>query len=478
MHCIDEFAQRAKNYLAMQDRDPVYPAQPDIAKLEQFDTVLQQHEIEASEVLALLDDIGSPATVKNTGGRYYGFVTGGSLPAAMSAKLLATVWDQNGAFSVMSPVSSTLEEITGKWLLHIFGLPQNAGFGFVTGDTMANFTALAAARHAVLKNAGWDAEAKGLFRSPEITVIVGEEVHVSVLKALSMLGLGRDRVIRVAVDEQGRMKADKIPVVNGPAIICTQAGNVNTGAFDPAEDISNKIKNKNTWVHVDAAFGLWAAASDEKKHLLRGIEIADSWATDAHKWLNVPYDSGVVFVRDKEALFMAMSTTAAYLPAGGVREPLQYVPEMSRQARAIPIWAALKSLGKKGLAEMIERNCHQAKQFANALSAAGFSVLNDVVLNQVLVSFGDASSTQEVIRRVQDEGVCWCGGTVWQGKTAMRISVSCWKTTDEMCSDHCSLLLNTEGMCVGSDPMLLTFWEAAAILFHCVWSENKFTIHH
>lgn len=431
MHLIDQFAQKAKKYLDMQDVDHVYPPQSAIDNLEKLDTILQQESVDASEVLNLLDDIGSPATVKNTGGRYYGFVTGGSLPAAMCAKLLATVWDQNGGLTIMSPVSSALEEITGKWLLQIFGLPQECGYGFVTGDTMANFTALASARHAVLRHAGWNVEANGLFQAPEITVIIGEEAHVSVLKALSMLGLGRDRVIRVPVDAQGRMIANKIPSINGPSIICTQAGNVNTGAFDPVEDICDKVKDQNAWVHVDAAFGLWAAASDEKKYLVRGIELADSWATDAHKWLNVPYDSGVVFVRDKEALFAAMSTTAAYIPTAGIREPLQHVPEMSRQARSIPVWAALKSLGKKGLAEMIEANCRHAKQFADALTSEGFTVLNDVVLNQVLVSFGDDSVTQEVIRRVQAEGVCWCGGTVWQGKTAMRISVSCWKTTEE-----------------------------------------------
>ena len=431
MHLIDQFAEIAKNYLSAQNDDPVFPTQSTINNLEKFNTALEEESVDASEVLALLNDIGSPATVKNTGGRYYGFVTGGSLPAAMSAKLLSTIWDQNGGLTVMSPVSSKLEEITGRWLLQIFGLPEQCGFGFVTGDTMANLGTLASARHTVLKNARWDVEAKGLIGAPGVTVIVGEEVHVSVLKVLSILGFGRDRVVRVAADEQGRMIAEKIPTVNGPVIICTQAGNVNTGAFDPVEEICIKMKDQNAWVHVDAAFGLWAAVSDEKKYLVRGIDLADSWATDAHKWLNVPYDCGIVFVRDKEALFASMSTTAAYIPTAVIREPLQNVPEMSRQARAIPVWAALKSLGRKGISRLIEENCRHAQQFATALTQARFSVLNDVVLNQVLVSFGDASTTQEVIRRVQDDGVCWCGGTVWQGKTAMRISVSCWKTTDE-----------------------------------------------
>ena len=431
MDFINRFADRAKNYVASINSNPVYPTDKALHDLEKFDTPLQQDPIEANQVLELLDDIGSPATVKTTGGRYYGFVIGGSLPAAMSANLLASVWDQNAALGVMSPVSAKLETITAKWLTDIFGLAPDCGFGFVTGDTMANFTALAAARHKLLKNAGWDAEANGLFHAPEITVIVGDEVHVSVLKALSMLGLGRNRVIRAPVDGQGRMVTNLIPATTGLTIICTQAGNVNTGAFDPIKEIAGRYRNENVWIHVDAAFGLWAAASEQKKYLTEGIELADSWATDAHKWLNAPYDCGIVFVRDKEALFASMSSAAAYLPADARREPFQYVPEMSRQARAIPVWAALKSLGTKGLAELIERNCRQAVQFANALAAADFTVLNDVVLNQVMVSFGDANITQQVIKQVQEEGVCWCGGTVWQGKTAMRISVSGWNTTDE-----------------------------------------------
>ncbi|MGZ3882304.1 MAG: pyridoxal phosphate-dependent decarboxylase family protein [Flavisolibacter sp.] len=399
--------------------------------LEQLNSPLQEESIDTKEVLALLDEVGSPATVKSTGGRYFGFVTGGTLPAAMSAKLLSVVWDQNAALSIMSPVASRLEEVAGRWLLDIFGLPADAGYGFVTGDTMANFTALAAARHKLLQNAGWNVEAKGLFGAPEINVIVGDEVHISVLKALSMLGLGRERIIRVPVDGQGRIIADKIPAIERPTIICTQVGNVNTGAFDDVGGICQKMRDENVWIHVDGAFGLWAAASPGKKYLVQGIQEADSWAVDAHKWLNVPYDSGVVFVREQASLFAAMSSSAAYLPTNTVRDAFNYVPEMSRQARAIPIWAALKSLGKKGLINLIDTNCRQAGDFAKALTDAGFTVLNDVVLNQVMVSFGDANKTQQVIKAVQDEGVCWCGGTVWQGKTAMRISVSSWCTSDE-----------------------------------------------
>jgi glutamate/tyrosine decarboxylase-like PLP-dependent enzyme len=431
MQLIDHFAGMARGYLADASVGPVYPEQTAITALSKLDTPLQQDPVDPSEVLSLLHEFGSPATVKTIGGRYYGFVTGGSLPAAMAAKLLTTVWDQNAALISMSPVSAVVEDITGKWLIDIFNFPPDCGFGFVTGDTMANFTALAAARHQVLQREGLDVEAKGLFNAPEITVIVGDEVHIRVLKALSMFGLGRDRIIRVAADGQGRIIPEKIPVSDKPTIICAQAGNVNTGSFDDVETICG-LRGKNTWVHVDGAFGLWAAASAKKKHLTRGIELADSWATDAHKWLNVPYDSGIVFVRDKAALFAAMSaSSAAYITTGAAREPFQYVPEMSRQARAIPVWAALKSLGKNGLEAMIERNCEQAALFAGLLEKHGYTILNEVVLNQALVHFGDLKQTQAAIKAIQEAGICWCGGTVWQGKPAIRISISNWSTTDE-----------------------------------------------
>jgi glutamate/tyrosine decarboxylase-like PLP-dependent enzyme len=310
-------------------------------------------------------------------------------------------------------------------------LPAGTGIGFVSGATMANFTGLAAARHALLEREGWDVEAQGLFGAPPITVVVGDEVHVSLLKALSMLGLGRERVLRVPVDGQGRMRPDALPTLSGPTIVCLQAGNVNTGAFDPAGEIIPIVRQSGVWVHVDGAFGLWAAACPSRAALAAGIQEADSWATDAHKWLNVPYDSGLVFVRDPLHLRAAMSASAAYLIEEGDREPNHYVPEMSRRARGIEIWAALRSLGRSGLAGLVERTCQYAARFADGLSRAGYEVLNEVVLNQAMVSFGDAERTREVIRRVQEDGTCWCGGTVWQGRTAMRISVSSWATTQE-----------------------------------------------
>jgi glutamate/tyrosine decarboxylase-like PLP-dependent enzyme len=427
---IDDFALRAKKYLASAGEGPVFPARTAVDNLAALDVDMQEMPADAGELLAMLDQLGSPATVKSTGGRYFGFVTGGSLPGTMSARLLSSVWDQNAALAVMSPIAAKLEEVSSKWLLPLLGLPSGTATGFVTGATMANFTGLAAARHSLLKKCGWDVEANGLFHAPEITVITGNEVHVSLLKALSLLGFGRNRIIRVPVDDQGRMIADKIPVLSGPAIVCVQSGNVNTGAFDPIEAIYNKVHGDDVWIHVDGAFGLWAAASPAKKHLAAGMALADSWATDAHKWLNVPYDCGLVFVKNRQALVAAMSATAAYLPETSMREPFQYVPDMSRQARGIVVWAALCSLGKNGLSELIERNCRHTVVFAERLQQAGFTILNEVCLNQVLVSFGEPAQTLQIIRKIQEDGTCWCGETVWQGKTAMRISLSSWATTD------------------------------------------------
>ena len=318
-----------------------------------------------------------------------------------------------------------------RWLLDVLQLPPECGGAFVTGATVANLCALAAARHAVLKTAGWNVEAQGLFGAPAITVLVGAEVHPSVTKSLGVLGLGRSRVVKVPVDGQGRMRADCLPAISGPTIVCVQAGNVNTGAFDPIAEICSRAQAAGAWVHVDGAFGLWAAATPARRHLTAGIAAADSWATDAHKWLNVPYDSGLAFVRDAHALQAAMAITADYLPTqSDHRNPADFTPELSRRARGVEVWAALHSLGREGLADMIERNCAQARRFAEKLSAAGCEILNEVVLNQVLVSFGDAGETNRVIQAVQDDGTCWCGVTLWQGRTAMRISVSSWATTD------------------------------------------------
>jgi glutamate/tyrosine decarboxylase-like PLP-dependent enzyme len=427
---LKDVASRATRSLDGVKQQQVAPSPAALRDMQRFAVELQDDPIDPAKVLAELDTLGSPATVACTGGRYFGFVTGGALPAPLAANMLAAAWDQNGGLEVQSPVAAHLERVCRDWLVALLDLAAQTEVGFVTGATMANFTGLAAARHSVLHAHGWDVEAQGLFDAPPITVVVGDEVHVSVLKGLGMLGLGRERVVRVPVDAQGRMIAARLPAIEGPTIVCLQAGNVNTGAFDPIGEVAARLRGTGAWIHVDGAFGLWAAASPAKRTLTNGIDLADSLATDAHKWLNVPYDSGLVFVRDQRALNAAMSASAAYLLEGQTRDPHLFVPEMSRRARAIEVWAALRSLGRRGLAAMIERNCRHAERFASELRKAGYQVLNDVVLNQVLVSFGAPEVTRRVIAAIQQDGTCWCGGTSWQGTIAMRISVSSWATSD------------------------------------------------
>lgn len=389
------------------------------------------------EVVAdCLARLGMKGTIASAGPRYFGFVVGGSLPAALAADWLVSAWDQNGGIYALSPLVSVIEQVTGSWLRELAGLPSTMSFGFVTGCQMANFTGLAAARHRVLADAGWDLEAKGLFGAPSIEVMVSEEAHYTIGMALRLLGLGANRVRSIPTDEQGRMRVQDLSRAvsegHGPCIICAQAGNVNTGAVDPLFEIARAAKDRKAWLHVDGAFGLWAAASPDRAKLLKGIEQADSVATDAHKWLNVPYDCGMVFCADEVAHRSAMSLGAAYIVAtGGERDPHEFVPEESRRARAIPVYAALRSLGRRGFAELVERNCRQAHRLAEALRAAGYEVLNEVVLNQVLVSFGTPEQTRRTIAAIQEDGTCWCGGTVWKNHTAMRVSICNWSTTDE-----------------------------------------------
>jgi glutamate/tyrosine decarboxylase-like PLP-dependent enzyme len=428
---LADAAERGASYLDDLDERPVFPREADVERLR---TALRGHmppgPTPDAEVLAFLDEFGSPATVASAGGRYFGFVTGATLPATVASHMLATAWDQNSISFVSSPAVALFDEAALRWLKEIFALPADSLGAFVPGATAANFTGLAAARHEVLRRVGWNVEEQGLRGAPEVTVIVGAEVHGSINRVLPLLGLGRAHLVRVPVDEQGRMRAERLPAMAGPAIVCIQAGNVNSGAFDPASEVIDRAQAAGAWVHVDGAFGLWAAASGKRRHLMHGFERADSWAADAHKWLNVPYDCGIALVRHPNALRAAMSLSGDYLMLGG-RDAIELTLDNSRRARGVDAWAALKSLGRQGLAEMIDRNCDQAQWLADELRSAGIEVLNDVVLNQVVVAFGDDAKTKRAVAKLQEAGQCWCGGTRWHGRECMRVSISSWATTGE-----------------------------------------------
>jgi glutamate/tyrosine decarboxylase-like PLP-dependent enzyme len=429
---LSDIARRSQRYLVSLAERSVVPTDEALAGLAAFDVPLQDAPISPEALIEELDRVASPATVAIAGPRYFGFVNSGATPAALAANWLSTSWEQHGGFQVTSPGSTVLERVAMRWIVELLGLRPDCQGGFVTGTTAAHIASLAAARDVLLERVGWNARADGMFGAPPITVVVSAETHSTFFKALAVVGLGRGRVVRVPVDSQGRMRADALPRTTGPTMVCLQAGNVNTGAFDPFREIIPAVRQADApvWVHVDGAFGLWARVAPERAHLAEGVELADSWATDAHKWLNSPYDCGIAIVRDGEALRRSLGITADYLP-GGHANGMDYTLEGSRRPRGVDAWAALRSLGRRGLADLVERNCQQAKRFADAFSGAGLRVLNDVVLNQVLVTFGDDARTRKVIAAIQEEGTCWCGVTVWQGVTAMRVSVISWATTDE-----------------------------------------------
>jgi glutamate/tyrosine decarboxylase-like PLP-dependent enzyme len=432
--------EAALAYLQSVDTRPVRAAAryDDLARA--FGGPLPDQPRDPEEVLDELVHHATPGLVASAGPRYFGFVTGGAYPVAVAADWLVSAWDQNAALHIMSPAISALETCTARWILDALGLPDQSSVGFVTGAHMANVTALAAARHEMLRRARWDVEALGLQGAPTLTIVAGEEAHSSIYAAARMIGLGSRTILRVATDAQGRMRPDALEwalaATPGPAIVCAQAGNVNTGACDPLQEIGELTRERGAWLHVDGAFGLWAAASPARRPLVAGISAADSWTTDAHKWLNVPYDSGIVIVRHPAAHRAAMSQSAAYLiPAEGIeRDGSDWGPEASRRARVVPIHVVLRMLGRKGLADLVDRCCRLAARMADRLRPVpGVRILNDVVLNQVLVRFVDAAGenrTPAVIAAVQDAGVCWCGGTAWDGGPAMRISISNWRTAD------------------------------------------------
>jgi glutamate/tyrosine decarboxylase-like PLP-dependent enzyme len=429
---LAEVAGRAGRYLASLDERPVAPDGAAVAGLARFDEPLPELPGEAAQTLALLDEAGSPATMASAGGRYFGFVTGGSYPVALAASWLATAWDQNTALPVMSPAAARLYEVVTRWLGDLLGLPAGSAAVFVTGATMANAAALTAARDQQLGRAGWDVQADGLFGAPELTVVVGERAHSTLIKALGMIGLGRERVCRIPADDQGRMRADCLPAdVTGPAVVCAQAGEVNTGAFDPFPAVVEWARQRQAWVHVDGAFGLWALADPARSHLTAGLADADSWATDGHKWLNVPYDCGLALVRRPEDLRRSFASVAGYLPPDTGFEAMHHAPQASQRARQVEVWAVLRTLGRQGVADLVVRTCNHAQAMAAYLRQAGLQVLNDVVLNQVLVRADTDDRTLALVEAVQEDGTCWCGPTVWEHRPAMRISISGWATSSE-----------------------------------------------
>jgi glutamate/tyrosine decarboxylase-like PLP-dependent enzyme len=426
---LRDACDRALAYLANVAERPVAPGEAAVAALDDLDFALPAAGLTAPDVLRRLDETGSPATVASNGPRYFGFVTGGVLPVAQAAAWLGAAWDQNAALTVMSPAAERVSTVALRWIKELLGLPADAAGGFVTGATMANATCLAAARDAVLSRAGWDAASAGLVGAPPVTIVVGGEVHAAIRKALGLVGLGRDRVTMLPADGQGRIDPSDLPTLDAPAIVCLQAGNVNTGASDPFAPLIDWARQQGAWIHVDGAFGLWAAAAPAVAGQVAGVGEADSWAADCHKWLNTTYDCGVALVRHRQALRAAMEASASYLPGAGF-EAMALTPMSSQRARGIEVWAALAMLGRDGVADLVDRSCKLARRFAAGLRSAGFAVLNDVVLNQVLVSFGAPETTDAVIAAVQADGTCWCGPTTWQGVRAMRVSLSGWSTTE------------------------------------------------
>jgi glutamate/tyrosine decarboxylase-like PLP-dependent enzyme len=441
---LERAAELAREYVATLSTRPVGAT----ASLEElrarFGGPLPDHGEDPVTVVEALARNAEGGLIGSAGPRYFGFVIGGSLPAALGADWLTSAWDQNAGLYVIGPAAAVAEEVAARWLADLFGLPPTVSVGYTTGATMASFTGLAAARHHLLRQAGWDVERQGLFGAPQLPVIVSDESHVTIFAALELLGLGRDRVTRIPTDDQGRMQPAGLEAalrtLDRPALVVAQAGNVNTGAFDPLPPIVRAVRENGGWLHVDGAFGLWAAADPARRHLVEGVGEADSWTTDAHKWLNVPYDSGLALCAHPEAHQAAMTLGAAYYveTQGQERDNYNWVPDSSRRARGFAVWAALRSLGRDGVAELIARTSDQARRFAAGLDGVhGARVLNDVVLNQVLVRFEDESGdpergdarTDAVVAAIQRSGVLWLGGTTWHGRRAMRISVSGWATT-------------------------------------------------
>jgi glutamate/tyrosine decarboxylase-like PLP-dependent enzyme len=428
---FEKAANYAYSYMDNIPNRNVYPTEKAIKDLSVFDEPLPEHPNNADEILRLLNEYGSPATVAQTGGRYFGYVCGGAVPASLAAKWLADVWDQNAAVYAMSPIASKLEQVCEEWLKDFFHLPEETVAGYVGGSSVATFCGLAAARYHILQKSGWDVTQKGLFDAPKLRVVLSEQAHGTVFKALSLVGVGKEQMEIVPSDSQGRIDVKQVPELDSSTVLILQAGNVNSGAFDNFGKLCEAANKVDAWVHIDGAFGLWAAASRNKAHLSKGIQKADSWSTDGHKTLNTPYDSGVILCRHREALVSAMHQSGSYLQPGGHRDGMFFTPDMSRRARSVELWATLKYLGRSGVEALVDGMCERASYFASELAKNGFRVLNDVVFNQVLVACDTPEETLSTLRKIQSSGILWCNGSSWMGEPVIRVSVSSWATTFE-----------------------------------------------
>jgi glutamate/tyrosine decarboxylase-like PLP-dependent enzyme len=420
----------ARDYIATVNHRRVNPDQAALARLAEFDEPLPAAATDPSEMLRQLHELGSPTTMASTGGRYFGLVNGGAHPPAVATKWLTDAWDQNAAFFVTSPIASKLEAVSERWLVDLLGLPSQTVAGFVGGTSTALTAGFVTARNELLARQGWDAASRGLFDAPGIRVVLGEHAHGSVLKALAFVGLGKDRVELAPADDQGRIIPERMPALDDRTLVVAQAGNVNSGAFDPLDAICNLAQKANAWVHVDGAFGLWAAASRSKRAFVNGMDQADSWAADAHKTLNAPYDCGIILCKHPDKLARAMQASGSYLQTTpGERDGSDFAPEMSRRARAIELWATLKTLGRAGVEHLVDQLCERARSIAEGLRAQRFQIENDVVFNQVLVSCETPEVTRSTVSNIQEDGEVWCGGAIWHSRPVIRVSVCSWATT-------------------------------------------------
>ncbi len=426
---FEQVKSYAYDYMDNIDERPVFPSDEALKGLDFFDEPLSDDPCSSSEILRLLHEYGSPATVAQSGGRYFGFVNGGAVPVSLAAKWLSDIWDQNFAMYVMSPIASQMEVICEKWLIDLFKLPEETAAGFVSGSSTAIICGLAAARNETFRRLNWDIGLKGIFGAPKLRIVLGEQAHASVFKALVLLGFGQEQIEIVPADNEGCMNTELLPKLDDHTIVIAQAGNVNSGAFDNFEAICSAANNANAWVHIDGAFGLWSAASGSRKYLTKGIENADSWSVDAHKTLNAPYDNGIILCKNRKALVTAMQASGSYLQYSNKRDGMLYTTEMSRRNRAVELWATLKFLGKRGAEQLIDELCNHAQYFAEQLKTKGFHILNEVVFNQVLVACDSPELTTATLVNIQKSGECWCGAAKWKGEPVIRVSVCSWITT-------------------------------------------------